>query len=117
MSSINCLFCRNIQLAKEYIFPEIVKQKEDGKKVVVVTHHLPSFQSIPERFRGESLNGAYASELFEDIMETQPDIWCHGHTHGSSDYMIGNTRILCNPRGYHGHELNPDFNDSFTIDL
>jgi len=103
--------------AKEYIFPEIVKQKEDGKKVVVVTHHLPSFQSIPERFRGESLNGAYASELFEDIMETQPDIWCHGHTHGSSDYMIGNTRILCNPRGYHGHELNPDFNDSFTIDL
>lgn len=103
--------------AVRYIFPEIVKQKEAGKKVVVVTHHLPSFKSIPKEFRNDSLNGAYASELFEDIMDTQPDIWCHGHTHSSSDYMIGNTRIICNPRGYKGHEINLNFNHSFTIDL
>jgi len=103
--------------ACEYIFPEIAKQKEDGKKVVVVTHHLPSFQSIPEQYRGDSLNGAYASELFEDIMETQPDIWCHGHTHNSSDYMIGNTRILCNPRGYDKVEANKNFNPTLIIEI
>jgi len=104
--------------ALEYIFPEITKQKENGKKVVVVTHHLPSFQSIPKKFRADDLNGAYASELFEDIMETQPNIWAHGHTHGSSDYMIGDTRVLCNPRGYKKeNELNKDFNDTFTIEI
>lgn len=103
--------------AVEYIFPEITKQKENGKKVVVVTHHLPSFQSIPEKFRGDDLNGAYASELFEDIMETQPNVWCHGHSHSSMDYYIGETRIINNPRGYVGQELNKDFNDTLTIEI
>ena len=103
--------------AVEYIFPEITKQKEAGKKVVVVTHHLPSFQSIHESRSGDELNGAYASELFEDIADTKPDVWIHGHTHDSSDYMIEDTRVICNPRGYKGHELNKNFNDTFTIEV
>lgn len=103
--------------AVEYIFPEIIKQKENGKKIVVVTHHLPSFQSIHKSRRGDSLNGAYASELFEDIMETQPNIWCHGHTHDSSDYMIGSTRVLCNPRGYDKIEVNKNFNPKLIIEI
>lgn len=108
--------------AKEYIFPEITKQKESGKTVVVVTHHLPSFLSVPEMFKGDSMNGAYASELFEDIMDTQPSVWIHGHTHFSFDYTIGDTRVICNPRGYcatanNRGELNPDFNPEFTIEV
>jgi len=108
--------------AKGYIFPEIVTQKENGKNVVVVTHHLPSFLSVPEEFRGDPLNGAYASELFEDIMDTQPDVWIHGHTHFSFDYMIGNTRVICNPRGYCATassrgELNPNFDPEFIIEV
>jgi len=105
------------QRAKEFIFPEIVKQKADGKKVVVVTHHLPSFMSVHESLRGDNLNGAYASELFEDIANTKPDIWIHGHTHFSFDYMIEDTRVVCNPRGYHPDNLNSDFNDTFTIEV
>jgi len=26
------------------------------------------------------------------------------HLHDPSDYMLGDTRIVCNPRGYMGHE-------------
>jgi predicted phosphodiesterase len=103
--------------AVEFIFPEIVKQKEDGKKVVVVTHHLPSFQSIHESRKGDELNGAYASELFEDIADTKPDVWIHGHTHDSSDYMLADTRVICNPRGYKGHELNRNFKHDLTIEI
>lgn len=105
------------RLAVKYIFSEIVKQKESGKKVVVVTHHLPSFQSIAKEFRGDSLNGAYASELFEDIMETQPDVWIHGHSHASMDYYIDETRIINNPRGYAPDDLNKEFNDTLIIEL
>lgn len=103
--------------AVAYIFPEIAKQKEAGKKVVVVTHHLPSFMSIPEEYKNDSLNGAYATELFEDIMATQPNIWVHGHNHSSMDYYIGKTRILNNPRGYVPTEINPKFNPILIIDL
>ncbi len=74
--------------------------KETEGKTVVVTHHVPSYQSIHKDFKNDNLNGAYASELFEDIHQYGPDIWIHGHTHSSSDYMINTTNVICNPRGY-----------------
>ena len=101
----------------EFIFPEIEKQKADGKKVVVVTHHLPSFQSIPEMFKWDSLNGAYATELYNEVADSGADIWVHGHSHGSQNYFIGKTRIVNNPRGYAPDDLNPDFDETLTIDV
>ena len=69
---------------------------------IVITHHAPSYESYSVNLRGDKLNGAYASDLTELILDTKPHIWFHGHLHNSSDYMIGDTRILCNPRGYVG---------------
>jgi hypothetical protein len=78
------------------------------RKVVVITHHAPSFMSISERYRGPGdfhLNGGYASELSELILDhPQIKVWGHGHVHSTHDYMIGTTRVLANPRGYVGHE-------------
>lgn len=52
------------------------------------------------------MNGAYASKLEEFILDRpQIKLWTHGHTHNEWDYMIGDTRIFCNPRGYKGHEI------------
>jgi len=31
-------------------------------------------------------------------------LWTHGHTHEDFDYEIGTCRVVCNPRGYVGHE-------------
>jgi hypothetical protein len=28
-----------------------------------------------------------------------PALWIHGHTHDSFDYLVGPTRIVCNPKG------------------
>jgi len=110
--------------AKHYIFKEIKKQKDVGNKVVVISHHLPSYLSLAQEFKGDtsggSLNGAYASELFEDIMDTQPNIWIHGHTHSSFDYKIGDTNVICNPRGYFtlgGNYLNLDFNEELLLNV
>jgi hypothetical protein len=40
------------------------------------------------------------------FIEDYPEIrvWTHGHTHDVFDYTVGQTRILCNPRGYKGYE-------------
>jgi len=78
---------------------------------VVVTHMAPSFLSVHEKYKHDMyINGAYASDLSVLILDTQPSLWFHGHMHDSFDYSIGNTRILCNPRGYVGKELNTEFN-------
>ena len=80
------------------------------QKFVVVGHHAPSRQSTHPRYMHDVLmNGAYSSELDEYIMDhPQIKLWTHGHTHEDFDYMIGSTRIVCNPRGYIGYERRAD---------
>ena len=87
---------------------EYIKQMVDAngdRKCVVVGHHAPSFQSIGEQYKHDTLmNGGYASDLSEFIMDRpQIKLWTHGHMHQTFDYMIGETRVVCNPRGYESH--------------
>jgi hypothetical protein len=35
-------------------------------------------------------------------------LWTHGHTHEDFDYMIGDCRVVCNPRGYINYEPRAD---------
>jgi Icc-related predicted phosphoesterase len=78
---------------------------------VVVGHHAPSKQSTHPKYKNEKImNGAYSSNLDEFIKSyPQIKVWTHGHTHEEFDYMIGSTRIVCNPRGYHDYEARADY--------
>lgn len=93
-----------------------LKQKFKGK-TIVVTHHLPSYSLCHPRFGGDA-NGGFASDSEHLIVMHTPDVWIHGHTHDTIDTKIGETRILCNPRGYRG-EWDTQFNtyDAKFIEL
>jgi Icc-related predicted phosphoesterase len=67
---------------------------------VVVTHHAPHPRSVQPRHQGSALSPAFASDLGNLIQDFQPDLWIHGHDHGSHDYRIGRTRIFANQAGY-----------------
>jgi predicted phosphohydrolase len=84
---------------------------------VVVTHFLPHRKSIAERFIGSPLNPAFCSDMSALIEESQPVLWLHGHSHDSCDYLVGKTRVVCNPRGYHPDELNPDFDPCLVLEV
>jgi predicted phosphodiesterase len=75
-------------------------REHSGEKTVVVTHHLPSFACVNRKWRGSRLNSAFASALDDEIRETRPALWVHGHTHHPVDTRIGDTRVVCNPLGY-----------------
>jgi predicted phosphodiesterase len=77
-------------------------------RTVVVTHHAPSLRSSHPQFAGDAINGCFASSLEWLIEKHQPALWIHGHMHSFSDYRIGNTRIVCNPRGYSDVPEHPD---------
>jgi len=80
------------------------------KRYVVVGHHAPSRTSTHPRYSRELImNGGYSSELDDFILDhPQIRLWTHGHTHEDFDYLIGSTRILCNPRGYINYEERAD---------
>lgn len=75
-------------------------------KIVVVGHHAPTSLSIDSRYISQtSINYAYYTDLSELILDNpQIKLWIHGHTHVAKDYMVGPTRVVCNPRGYVGYE-------------
>lgn len=77
-----------------------------GNKVVVVGHHAPSKISVKPEYEFDYIvNSAYSSDLSEFILDhPQIKLWTHGHTHEEYDYMIGSTRVVCNPRGYIGYQ-------------
>ncbi len=89
---------------KNYI--KTVLEQNPDTPTVVVGHHAPSTLSTHPRYANDTLmNGAYRSDLSDMILDhSQIRLWTHGHTHEDFDYMLGATRIVCNPRGYVGHE-------------
>jgi len=84
---------------------------------VVVTHHLPTYESIDAQWFGAPTNVFFLCNVRPLIEERKPLLWVHGHTHTSTDHMIGSTRVLCNPFGYLGNEENPSFNENLIVEV
>ena len=92
---------RNVRIFQDIKYP--VK--------VIVTHHLPSRLSVHPNYAIDALTSAFASHLEDYVEESGAKLWIHGHTHSSCDYKIGQTRVICNPRGYppfNNHQFNPN---------
>jgi predicted phosphodiesterase len=89
---------------------EVIGSGSPTQKFVVVGHHAPSKLSTHPRYAKDVImNGGYSSSLDEFILDNpQIKLWTHGHTHEDFDYMIGSTRIVCNPRGYINYEARAD---------
>lgn len=86
---------------------DYIRIATEGKdKVVVVTHHTPSYLSCHPAYAADvDMNHAYHNKL-DEFIEDRPQIklWFHGHTHNEFNYTIGECSVLCNPRGYHKYE-------------
>src|SRR5215472_72491 len=86
---------------------------------VVITHHAPSRQSIHPRFADSLLNACFVSAAERLVDGSRAQLWVHGHTHDSFDYVLNGTRVVCNPRGYarNGVNENPRFNANFLVEI
>ena len=106
---------------KTLAYIKLIVEEHKDKKCVVVGHHSPSTQSIHPIYAHETLmNGGYHSDLSELILDhPQIVLWTHGHTHHPFDYKIGETRIVCNPRGYEndGYSENTGWNPNIVIEI
>jgi len=101
-------------------FRSVLAEQHD-RKFVVVGHHTPSFQSMHPMYQAQTLmNGGYHSDLSEFILDhPQIKLWTHGHTHHPFDYVIGETRVVCNPRGYEndGYSEQTGWNPNIVLEV
>lgn len=100
--------------SRAYIENEIAKSFKGT--TMVLTHHAISQKSLDPRFTGHISNAAFASDLTDVIHARRPHFWVHGHIHRFADYVEGDTRVLCNPRGYVGEFGTSGFRLGFVVD-
>jgi predicted phosphodiesterase len=86
---------------------------------VVITHHAPSPKSIHPRFARSLLSACFVSDAEHLLGGSRVQLWIHGHTHDTFDYLVNGTRVICNPRGYAkgGLNENPRFDPNLTIEV
>ncbi|NDG79570.1 MAG: phosphoesterase [Synechococcaceae bacterium WB8_1B_057] len=108
-----------IEHKKSLRYIEEVLKYRNNDRFVVVGHHAPTPLSTKPRYQGDyQLNGAYSSDLSDFILDhPQIKVWTHGHTHDVFDYMVGDTRIVCNPRGYEGFEPDSGWDPNFYFEV
>lgn len=102
---------------ESYAFIKSALKLHHDKKCVVITHTAPLALSVSEAYKGDTLNAAYYSDLSSLLHTYRPLLWVHGHMHDSKDYVFEDTRVLCNPLGYHAVQVNKQFNPDLTVEL
>lgn len=71
-----------------------------GQADVIVTHHLPAYECVAPRYRGNDFNHFFVHDMKPLIEKCGASAWLYGHTHTRQEHVIGDTRVICNPLGY-----------------
>lgn len=73
-----------------------------GAADIWMMHHLPFSASIHPKYANSPTNRFFLGNLGDAFYDAtyKPRVIVHGHTHEAMDYMIDDTRVVCNPVGY-----------------
>jgi predicted phosphodiesterase len=80
----------------------MIEQNRD-KKIVIVTHFLPSYQCVHPKWKqgGTDMLNRYFSANCDDLIEMcEAKAWIHGHTHDVRELELCGVPVFCNPLGY-----------------
>ena len=96
----------------------IARTEFDGP-TVVLTHHAPVRDVIPDEFEQSTITAAYVNDFFSEISDLKLSAWIHGHFHEAEDVDLpgdhGVIRVRSNSRGYPGEKT--AFDPMKTIDV
>ena len=98
---------RDIHLtSRAWLGSEVARTRlEHGpeSRIIVMTHHSPHPSSRREE-GWEAIAPAYANDMTAEILEWQPLLWLHGHTHERVEREADQTKVIANCRGYVDYE-------------
>lgn len=98
-----------------YIFLNNTIQQNKDKQLIILTHHLPSFDLINKKYdKYANFKSCFASNC-DDLIINPVKLWIYGHTHSSDIKYINNIPLICNPIGYPGEHKNIKFDNYFDV--
>lgn len=91
-------------------------QEAATDKIVLATHHVPTFSHYPEKYKDSVLNEAFASEQYDFICQSRINCWIYGHHHQNiPPFTIGNTQLLTNQLGYVKYQEQEGYSDTAVV--
>ncbi len=70
--------------------------------IIVITHHLPSFKLIADKYKNQINTNKYFASNSDDLFNVSIKVWIYGHTHIGGEKEIDGIKFVCNPVGYPG---------------
>ena len=103
------------QLCKDYIKSALIQATHEDKRVIMITHFLPSFKlNHPKYAKYINYHQCFSSHC-DDLIKEPIQAWIFGHTHMDIHMKINDVLCVANPIGYKGEKLDPKFNAFITI--
>lgn len=101
----------------EYINKMIKYCNKKSIKLLIVTHHCPTYSVITNKKKKDRYISLYASHLDHLLTKEQVHTWVCGHIHINFDKITeGGTRVIGNQRGKPKDNIK-DYNKNFVISV
>lgn len=84
---------------------------------LIMRHRFNQFTHVMKKV--DPINYAYCNN-FEYFVQNMTGLkyWVHGHVHDNFYYELSDTcKVVCNPRGYVGHEVQASHFEPVTIEV
>ena len=107
--------CKWGKKTKKFFQNSLRKYKD--KRMICITHNMPSDRCVHIDYVGSPLNVCFAMNYDDLIEDYKPELWICGHTHDTINMMLFDTRILCNPYGYYPYQENKYFKNDLIFEL
>lgn len=89
----------------------------NNEKLIIFTHHCPTFLNYPEQYKGDVLNEAFAVELHDLIERSNISHWIYGHHSNIPEFSIGCTNLITNQLGYVQYNEHEYFDSKKCIEI
>ena len=90
---------------------------DNNLKLLVVTHHCPTYSCLKASRKTDKYRSLYASDLDYLLSSCKVHTWVCGHVHTNFDFITeGGTRVVSNQKGKPKDKV-PDFSLEKIIEV
>ena len=101
----------------QYIYNRIMYCHHRNMKLIVITHHPPTYQVLTKNRMYDPYIALYANKLDHLLRKEYVNTWICGHNHHNFDFIHKNgTRIVSNQKGKIKDHIN-DYDTGKVIDI
>ncbi len=105
-------------ICQGYLRHQIGELDRNGAKIVVVTHHLPTWSVVSDHYRNDDCTYGFANTAIDDlILDYDVSAWVHGHSHDAREDDLGGTLVVRNPVGYPRQRNNTSYSTTKVINV